>query len=230
MEITFFMRRKYTPKESVELALRELKAGKIIVTYDPKEGGGEGDATILGKYVTPQNISDLIEIAHGGGRLCISMRGSDLEEMNIPLQSEQKANFRAPNMHVEVDSIRSVTGITGYDYAYTIEDLINKKREKIVKEGHTIPLSANPDGLYGRGGHTEAVYHLNELAEVKPIGGVIMEITRKNKDGVIDRVQGDALLRLARHKGLHIVTIPEILEYSQLVGYRPNQNGGSKKQ
>jgi 3,4-dihydroxy 2-butanone 4-phosphate synthase len=69
-------------------------------------------------------------------------------------------------------------------------------------------LRANPEGVLGRTGHTEAAVDLCRLAGKSP-AGVICEIS--NEDGTMARLP--QLEIFAEQNGLLVITIEELVRY-----------------
>ena len=58
---------------SIETALAELKAGRMIVVVDDEDRENEGDLTMAAEMVTPEAINFMA--THGRGLICLAMNG-----------------------------------------------------------------------------------------------------------------------------------------------------------
>lgn len=76
------------------------------------------------------------------------------------------------------------------------------------RPGHVFPLRAHPDGVLGRGGHTEAAVDLCRLSGLVQVG-VISEIVLD--DGQVAR--RDDLIEMAREWNIKMITIDDLKEY-----------------
>src|SRR5439155_11292440 len=59
-------------------ALRELRAGRMIVVVDDEDRENEGDLTIAAEMITPDAINFMAR--HGRGLICLAMTGERLDE------------------------------------------------------------------------------------------------------------------------------------------------------
>jgi 3,4-dihydroxy 2-butanone 4-phosphate synthase/GTP cyclohydrolase II len=111
---------------------------------------------------------------------------------------------------ISVDSLRTTTGISTYDRAATIYDLIDPTRgpEFFRRPGHIFPLRAATGGVIKRAGHTEAAVDLARLAGLRH-GGVICEILKE--DGTMARLPD--LITFAKKHGLKMISIAQLIEH-----------------
>jgi 3,4-dihydroxy 2-butanone 4-phosphate synthase/GTP cyclohydrolase II len=102
------------------------------------------------------------------------------------------------------------TGISAFDRARTIRRTVapDAAAGEFRTPGHVFPLRARDGGTLKRAGHTEAAVDLATLAGLAP-AGVICEIM--NADGTMARL--DDLIEVARRRGLHLITIADLIAY-----------------
>ena len=67
------------PLSSMEEALEDLKAGKILIVVDDEKRENEGDLVIAAEMVTPDAVNFLV--THGRGLLCMPMKEDRLSEL-----------------------------------------------------------------------------------------------------------------------------------------------------
>jgi 3,4-dihydroxy 2-butanone 4-phosphate synthase/GTP cyclohydrolase II len=81
---------------------------------------------------------------------------------------------------VSTDAKSTTTGISAYDRAKTIKQLVNplSKYDDFYHPGHICPLISKKGGVLERPGHTEAAVDLAKLANSTP-AAYIMEILKK---------------------------------------------------
>src|SRR5262249_22091686 len=62
---------------SIETALRELRAGRMVVVVDDEDRENEGDLTMAAELVTPEAINFMA--THGRGLICLALPGGRLD-------------------------------------------------------------------------------------------------------------------------------------------------------
>ena len=194
---------------SVEDAIDEIKAGKIIIIVDDEDRENEGDFVCAGEYVTPDIINFMI--THGRGLVCVALKPEQVEKLEIPLMSLSNSALHGTNFTVSVDAVEgTTTGISASDRSVTIQKLIDPKSTKndFAIPGHIFPLKAATEGVLRRAGHTEAVVDLCTLAGLNP-AGVLCEILHAN--GEMARVPD--LLEIAEKFSLKILTVKDLIAY-----------------
>jgi len=102
------------------------------------------------------------------------------------------------------------TGISAYDRSKTVKALVDKstKPEDLGRPGHIFPLIANPEGVLGRMGHTEASIDLPRLAGLNP-SGVLVEVM--NDNGTMARLND--LILVAREHHIKLISISQLAAY-----------------
>src|SRR6202522_3154908 len=103
------------PFASVEEALEEIRAGRMIVLVDDEDRENEGDLTIAAEKVTPEAINFMAK--HGRGLICLAMTPERLEQLQLP-QMTRKNTARFSTAFTEsIDALgRGVTtGISSAD-------------------------------------------------------------------------------------------------------------------
>jgi 3,4-dihydroxy 2-butanone 4-phosphate synthase / GTP cyclohydrolase II len=195
---------------TIEEAIEDIKAGKILIVVDDEDRENEGDFLIAARCVTPEIINFMA--THGRGLICAPLIEDRCNELELELMvSSNNSAYETP-FTVSVDLIGHgcTTGISASDRAKTILALIdpNIKKEELGKPGHIFPLKAKRGGVLRRAGHTEAAIDFARLAGFEP-AGVIVEIM--NEDGTMARLPD--LLKIAERFNLKIVTIKDLIAY-----------------
>ncbi|ENN83763.1 3,4-dihydroxy-2-butanone 4-phosphate synthase (plasmid) [Rhizobium freirei PRF 81] len=197
---------KFAPIES---AVKAIAAGEMIIVVDDEDRENEGDILVAADKVTNDHVAFMMRYARG--LICVPMTGDRLDELDIPLMVERNSDSMHTAFTVSVDLIQGVsTGISAEDRAKTIRALADASTvpEDLSRPGHIFPLRANPSGVLGRPGHTEAAVDFARLAGLEP-AGVICEIA--NDDGTMARLP--ELSEFAERHGLLMVTIEALIEY-----------------
>lgn len=63
---------------------------QIVVVVDDEDRENEGDLIMAAELATPEAMAFIVK--HGTGIVCVSMKGEDLERLQIPLMVHQKEN------------------------------------------------------------------------------------------------------------------------------------------
>ena len=195
--------------ESIESAVADLRAGRMVIVVDDADRENEGDLIMAAEHVTPAAINFMAKF--GRGLICVPTIAERLKQLGIEEMVVQNRETYKTDFQVSVDAARGIsTGISAADRARTIgimADPVSAPRD-LVQPGHVFPLRAKPGGVLQRAGHTEAAIDLIKLAGCLPVG-VICEIL--NDDGTMARLPH---LRLfARRHGLKLCAIDSLIHY-----------------
>ncbi|MGH7262500.1 MAG: bifunctional 3,4-dihydroxy-2-butanone-4-phosphate synthase/GTP cyclohydrolase II [Candidatus Rokuibacteriota bacterium] len=194
---------------SIETAIEELRASRMLVVVDDADRENEGDLVMAADKVTPEAVNFMTK--YGRGLICVPMVGERLDALQIFMMVSDNTAPMGTAFTVTVDARRGVTtGTSAHDRAVTIKTLVDPKTlpEDLTRPGHILPLRAMPGGVLRRAGHTEASVDLARLAGCSP-AGVICEVM--DDDGGMARVP--QLLALARAHDLKVITITDLIEY-----------------
>ncbi len=195
---------------SIEDAVRDLKAGRMIVVIDDEDRENEGDLIMAADMITPKAINFMA--THGKGLICLAMTGERLDHLELTpmVPSTSALGGTAFTVSIDVRSDGVTTGISAHDRAQTIRAAIDATSypEDFARPGHVFPLRARSGGVLERRGHTEAAVDLASLAGLYP-AGVICEIM--NDDGTMARV-ADLIHFCKRHR-LLMITVAELARY-----------------
>ncbi len=202
------MRSKYK-FNSIEEAIRDIRDGRMIILVDDEDRENEGDLCIAAEKVTPEAINFMAK--YGRGLICLSLTPERVEELKLPMMTDENTSPFGTAFTVSIEARRGVTtGISAHDRAKTILTAIDPESgpDDLSRPGHVFPLRAKPGGVLQRAGQTEGSVDLARLAGLYP-AGVICEIM--DDDGTMARVP--RLMEFAKEHGLKIVTIKDLIEY-----------------
>lgn len=194
---------------TVEEALDELRAGRMLIVTDDPDRENEGDIIMAAELVTPDTINFMIRL--GRGIPCVPTTPERLAELDIPMMVKNNTAKLGTAMGETVDArANTTTGVSAYDRYETVRVFVNPlaKPTDLTRPGHMIPLRAEPGGVLKRAGHTEATVDLCRMAGLYP-AGVLCEIV--GDDGQMARMP--ALLKFAKQNKLKIITIADIIQY-----------------
>jgi len=195
---------------SIEDAISEMQAGRMVVVIDDEDRENEGDLTIAAEMITPEAINFMA--MHGRGLICLAMTGERLDELQIEHMTPESTALggTAFTVSIDVQGHGVTTGISAHDRAQTIRaaiDLLSDAKD-FARPGHVFPLRARAGGVLERRGQTEAAVDLASLAGLYP-AGVICEIV--NDDGTMARVPD--LIAFCRKHNLLMVTVADLARY-----------------
>jgi len=203
------MTRAQAAFSTIEQAIEDIRAGKMVVVCDAEDRENEGDLTMAAQFATPEAINFMAK--HGRGLVCLALTGERCDELGLDLMAAKNESGFGTNFTVSVEAREGVsTGISAHDRARTIQVAIDPrtKPQDLVQPGHMFPLKAKPGGVLERTGQTEAAVDLARLAGLNP-SGVICEVM--NDDGTMARVPD--LVHYCERHGLKMITVADLIAY-----------------
>jgi 3,4-dihydroxy 2-butanone 4-phosphate synthase/GTP cyclohydrolase II len=196
---------------SVEAAIEDIRAGKIVILVDDADRENEGDLCVAAEKVTPEAINFMAK--YGRGLICLSLTEEQLERLHLSMMVpdyENNSGFGTA-FTVSIEAREGVTtGISAADRAKTVLAAINPEAHPndLARPGHIFPLRARQGGVLRRAGQTEGSIDLARLAGLDS-SGVICEIM--NDDGTMARMPD--LVEFGRTHDIKIVTIADLIHY-----------------
>ena len=195
---------------TIEEAIADIKAGKIIIVVDDEDRENEGDFICAAEAITPEIVNFMA--THGRGLICTPIEEKRAEELDLNMMVTSNTALHETAFTVSIDLIGQgcTTGISVYDRSTGIRALVDSttKPEDFARPGHIFPLRAKKGGVLRRVGHTEAAVDFARLAGFYP-AGVLVEIL--NEDGTMARLP--QLVQIARKHDLKIVSIDDLVAY-----------------
>jgi 3,4-dihydroxy 2-butanone 4-phosphate synthase/GTP cyclohydrolase II len=193
---------------SIDDALADLRAGKMILVVDDADRENEGDFIIAAEHCTTEALNFMV--THGRGIVCLPVAPWRLDELQIP-QMVMANGGDETAFTVSIDHGPSTTtGTSAADRAATARAICDPSAapDDFVRPGHVFPLRAKEGGVLRRAGHTEAAVDLAQLAGLFP-AGVICEVM--NDDGTMARLP--ELERVATEFDLKLISIADLIEH-----------------
>lgn len=195
---------------SIEEAINDVKAGKVVIVVDDEDRENEGDFVGAAEMATPEMINFMA--THGRGLICTPLPEDRCDELDLLPMVSNNTDPHHTSFTVSIDLLGhgNTTGISAADRSRTIQALVNAetKPEDFARPGHIFPLRAKPGGVLRRTGHTEAAIDLARLAGMQP-AGVIVEIM--NEDGSMARLP--QLMEIADRFNLKVITIEDLVAF-----------------
>ncbi len=196
---------------TVEEALEDLKAGKIILVTDDEDRENEGDMICAAEFATRENINFMA--THAKGLICTPMSAAIAARLGLsPMVAENTDNHQTA-FTVSIDHVDTTTGISAEERSYTMMKCTDDSTmpSDLRRPGHVFPLISRAGGVLVRNGHTEATVDLMRLAGLKECG-VCCEIMRE--DGTMMRTP--ELWELAHKYNLKFITIKALQDYCRI--------------
>ena len=195
---------------TIEEALEDIKAGKIVIVVDDEDRENEGDFVTAARNANPELINFMA--THGRGLICTPLIEERCDDLGLEMMVDSNNSHFDTPFTVSIDLIGKgcSTGISATDRAKTVQALIDPetKPKDLGKPGHIFPLRAKAGGVLRRAGHTEAAVDLSRLAGFEP-AGLIVEIM--NEDGSMARLP--ELKEISKKFDLKIITIEDLIAY-----------------
>lgn len=193
---------------TIDEALEDLKAGKVIIVVDDEDRENEGDFVVLAEHATPENINFMA--VHGRGLICTPLSPALAERLALHPMVGYNTDNHQTAFTVSIDYKTTDTGISAFERSETILRLLdpNVISTDFRRPGHVFPLVAKENGVLVRNGHTEAAVDLAILCGSQP-AGVICEIM--NENGTMARVP--ELIELAKKHDVKMITIADLVRY-----------------
>src|ERR1700690_3246059 len=110
------------PFDSVESAVADIAAGRMVIVTDDERRENEGDLIMAASRVTDEAVG--VMIRHGSGIVCVATTGEVLQGLGLtPMVANNRDRHRT-DFAVSVDAAVGVTtGISASDRARTIRIL-----------------------------------------------------------------------------------------------------------
>ena len=197
------------PFLTVAQAVREIRAGRMVIVIDDAERENEGDLVFAAEKATPAMVN--FAVTHGRGILCAPMAPDVSDRLGLKLMvSDNTAKFGTPFTESVDAREGTTTGTSAFDRARTLRALASPRSlaEDFVRPGHVFPLRAVPGGVLRRAGHSEAAPDLCVLAGLQPVAAVCEILA---PDGSMMRLP--MLEQFAREHGLGILTIRDLIAH-----------------
>ena len=196
---------------TIEEAVEDLRAGKIILATDDPDRENEGDMICAAQFATQANINFMASVAKG--LICTPMSSKVAAKLGLPPMVSENTDNHETAFTVSIDHADTTTGISAAERSYTMMKCVDEgtRPEDLRRPGHVFPLIAKRGGVLVRNGHTEATVDLMRLAGLEECG-VCCEIMED--DGTMMRTP--SLWKLAKEHGLKFITIKDLQDYCRI--------------
>ncbi len=196
--------------DSIEDALLDISAGKLVIVVDDEDRENEGDFIVAAERVTPETINFMSK--RGRGLICVAVTDETCQQLDLEMMVVNNTDPHKTAFTVSIDLLGHgcTTGISAQDRSKTIQALVTPgfKPSDFARPGHIFPLKAKSGGVLRRTGHTEAAVDLARLAGLAPAGAIV-EIM--NDDGTMARLP--QLIEIAAQFDLKLISIRDLIAY-----------------
>ncbi len=194
---------------TIDEAVAELKAGRMIVLVDDEHRENEGDLVIPAERATAETINFML--LHARGVLCLAMSAETCDRLHLGPQTAENTSRMGTAFTVKFDARTGIdTGTSAFDRWRTVQVAIDPRSQPadLVRPGHVDGLRAHPGGVLVRAGHTEGSVDLARLAGFRE-AAVICEIL--TPDGHMARVP--QLREFCKQHALKMCTIEDLIKH-----------------
>src|SRR6201991_3487353 len=107
------------PFASIEEAIQDIRAGRMIVLVDDEDRENEGDLTMAAEKITPEAINFMAKF--GRGLICLAMTPERLDYLRIGPMTRENTSPYGTAFYESVEAREGVTtGISAHDRSRTI--------------------------------------------------------------------------------------------------------------
>ena len=183
---------------TIEEAVADLRAGKMIIAVDDPDRENEGDLICAAEHATLENVNFM------------PMSKALTTKLGLEQMVANNTDNHCTAFTVSIDHVDTTTGISALERSMTAMKSVkdDAKPSDFRRPGHMFPLEAKAGGVLERMGHTEATVDLMRIARLKECG-LCCEIMRE--DGTMMRTP--ELKEFAVRHGLKMITVADLITY-----------------
>ncbi|RIY32158.1 3,4-dihydroxy-2-butanone-4-phosphate synthase [Psittacicella melopsittaci] len=204
-----------TALSRIQQAAKALQDNRGVLILDDENRENEGDLIFPAKTINIQQMAHLIR--YGSGIVCLCIGQELADKLELPYMVEKNTSVNKTAFTVTIEAAKGVTtGVSAADRVTTIHAAVKPGAvpEDLHRPGHVFPLIANPQGVLGRRGHTEASIDITRLAGLGN-EAVICEITKD--DGTMARAP--EIVEFGKKFNYPVITIDDLDWYLREYGY-----------
>ena len=117
------------PLRRVELAIEDIRAGRMVVLVDDEDRENEGDLVMAADAITPEAINFMA--THGRGLICLTLTEAKVKQLELPMMVANNQSPYHTAFMVFIEAREGVsTGISAVDRAQTIRAAIDPKADR----------------------------------------------------------------------------------------------------
>src|SRR3954466_2125565 len=96
-----------SPFSTIEDALKDVRAGKMVVVCDAEERENEGDLTMAAQFITPEAINFMAK--EGRGLICLALSPDRCDELGLDLMAAKNESPFETAFTVSVEAREGVS-------------------------------------------------------------------------------------------------------------------------
>ena len=152
---------------TIEEAVADLRAGKMIIAVDDPDRENEGDLICAAEHATLENVNFMASYAKG--LICMPMSKALTTKLGLEQMVANNTDNHCTAFTVSIDHVDTTTGISALERSMTAMKSVkdDAKPSDFRRPGHMFPLEAKAGGVLERMGHTEATVDLMRIARLK---------------------------------------------------------------
>ena len=139
------------PFSTIEEAIEDIRAGRMVIVCDDEDRENEGDLTIAAEFATADTINFMAR--EGRGLICLALTPERCDELGLDLMAAKNESPFETAFTVSIEAAIGVTtGISAADRARTVQAAVRKdaRASDLVQPGHIFPLQAHDGGVLMR--------------------------------------------------------------------------------
>src|SRR5258706_10734319 len=99
------------PSGSVAQAIKDIRAGKLVVVADDEDRENEGDLIAAAELITPELINFMAK--HGRGLVCLTLTPERCDALGLPQMADENNEAHETAFTVSVDAAKRFGVTTG---------------------------------------------------------------------------------------------------------------------
>ena len=111
---------------TIEAAIEDIKAGKIVIAVDDEDRENEGDFIAAASKITPEIINFMSKV--GRGLICAPITEELADKLDLALMVPKNTAIHETPFTVSIDLLGHgcTTGISAHDRAKTIQMMVDE--------------------------------------------------------------------------------------------------------
>ena len=133
--------------DTIEQALGDLRAGKVILVTDDPDRENEGDLICAAQFATTENVNFMASV--GKGLICMPMSAELCRRLRFPQMVTDNTDNHETAFTVSVDHADTTTGISRPSAPYGAQSGgSHLVAQRLRRPGHMFPLMAKPSACW----------------------------------------------------------------------------------
>ena len=108
---------------TIETALEDLRAGRLIMAIDDPDRENEGDLICAAQFATTENVNFMA--VHGKGLICTPMSQAVADRLGLEQMVKVNTDNHCTAFTVSIDHVDTTTGISAAERGYTCRKCVD---------------------------------------------------------------------------------------------------------